>query len=57
MAPLKVIKGQRSRQYVAGGMLDSVRYKTDFGVMSLGGHALVEAIEEFRVTRELQAQV
>jgi hypothetical protein len=45
MTPLEVVKGQRARQYVAGGVLDSVRYKGDFCVVSEHGHAFVETIE------------
>lgn len=57
MAPLKVIKGQRACQYMAGGMLDSIRYEGDLGILSLLGHVFVNPVEQFRVGGEFKAQV
>ena len=45
MTPLEVIEGQCASQYMASSMLDSVRYKGDFCVVSERGHAFVETIE------------
>lgn len=45
MAPLKVFKRQRARQYMARGMLHSVSYEGDFSGVGQHGHAFVETIE------------